>query len=314
MKYFQDIERVWKALMAIQRQCWEQGMASQAAIAMGKIEETVMLAHDAVLRQGEDGRLALIENTIAIADPTASGKAVKAAFEWTKEEQYKTALDNMTEYILKRAPRSSNGAVYQLYDRNQVWVDSVGMVAPYLVMVGEADEAMAQVKAVEELLWNDEKQLFSHMYDDDSKSFEREAFWTSGNGWALYGMITMILELDETYSDEKAYLIKRFKALIDSMKNYQLPGGLFYDIIDDSDSFIETNGAQMFAYAVYTAVKNMVLSDDYLRYADKALKAARSKVDKFGFVQGAAGSPDFVKPGTSAEAQAFFIMMEVAAS
>jgi len=40
--------------------------------------------------------------------------------------------------------------------------------------------------------------------------------------------------------------------------------------------------------------------------------ASRSKVDKFGIVQGACGSPNFKSAGTSTEAQSFFLMMESA--
>ena len=312
MSFSSKTEQVWKALMAIQRQCWEQGLASQAAIALGKTDEMVMLAHDAVLRQGDDGRLALIENTIAIADPAASGMAVKKAFEITADARYEKALDKMTHYILKSAPRASNGAVFQLLDRNQVWVDSMGMVPPYLVMVGEVKEAVAQVKAVIELLWNSDKQLFSHMYDDDRKAFEREAFWTSGNGWALYGLVTMLSELGEDYLDDKAFLRTYFTTLVDSMKQYQLENGLFYDVIDDSDTFVETNGAQMFAYAVFEGIEQGILDESYRTYAEKAFVAATEKVDSYGFVKDAAGSPDFVKPGTSAEAQVFYILMETA--
>jgi hypothetical protein len=40
--------------------------------------------------------------------------------------------------------------------------------------------------------------------------------------------------------------------------------------------------------------------------------AARGKIDEYGIVQGACGSPSFDKSGTSTEAQAFFLMMESA--
>jgi len=43
-------------------------------------------------------------------------------------------------------------------------------------------------------------------------------------------------------------------------------------------------------------------------------KAAHGKIDKFGVVQDACGSPRFDRPGTSTEAQAFFLMMEAAYS
>ena len=37
------------------------------------------------------------------------------------------------------------------------------------------------------LLWNPEKRLFSHMWDESKNGFAREAFWGVGNGWAAAG-------------------------------------------------------------------------------------------------------------------------------
>ena len=41
-------------------------------------------------------------------------------------------------------------------------------------------------------------------------------------------------------------------------------------------------------------------------------KTAYSKVDSFGLIQGVCGAPNFNKPGTATERQAFFLLMEAA--
>ena len=41
-------------------------------------------------------------------------------------------------------------------------------------------------------------------------------------------------------------------------------------------------------------------------------KAAYKKVDSFGLVQGVCGAPNFNRPGTATEGQAFFLLMEAA--
>ena len=40
--------------------------------------------------------------------------------------------------------------------------------------------------------------------------------------------------------------------------------------------------------------------------------AVHTKVDKFGLVQGVCGAPNFDRPGTATEGQAFFLLMEAA--
>jgi unsaturated rhamnogalacturonyl hydrolase len=76
--------------------------------------------------------------------------------------------------------------------------------------------------------------------------------------------------------------------------------------------FVETNLAQMLAHSVYEGVANGWLPANYRPHADRMRDAARGKMDDYGFVRGACSAPDFNKPGTSTEAQAFCILMEAA--
>jgi hypothetical protein len=69
----------------------------------------------------------------------------------------------------------------------------------------------------------------------------------------------------------------------------------------------------MLAYAIYESVRGGWLPADYLPAADRMRAAARTKVDRDGFVQGVAGAPTFDRAGVSPEGQAFFLMMEAAA-
>ena len=102
------------------------------------------------------------------------------------------------------------------------------------------------------------------------------------------------------------------KELIDGCLAHQCPGGLFHNVVDDPNSFEETDLAQMLAYSIYESVRGGWLPRDYLAAADRMRSAARAKVDADGFVQGVCGAPNFSRPGISAEGQAFFLMMEAA--
>src|SRR3712207_6138854 len=52
---------VLTALLSMQRQSWEQGVAAQAAIDLGRTDLAVLVAHAAVTRQAADGRLGDLE-------------------------------------------------------------------------------------------------------------------------------------------------------------------------------------------------------------------------------------------------------------
>jgi rhamnogalacturonyl hydrolase YesR len=93
---------------------------------------------------------------------------------------------------------------------------------------------------------------------------------------------------------------------------YRRLDGLFYDILDDPGTFVETNTAQMLSYTIYRGVKAGWLKNSYLQQADQMRQAVYQKVDAFGLVQGVCGAPNFDRAGTAVEGQAFFLLMEAA--
>jgi hypothetical protein len=102
--------------------------------------------------------------------------------------------------------------------------------------------------------------------------------------------------------------------LIDGSLAYQRPDGLFHDVIDLPDTFIEANLAQLLAIAIYTGILGGGLPGHYLPAADRMRTAARAKMDPHGCVQSVCGAPNFDSPGTSTEARAFAIMMEASSA
>ena len=111
---------------------------------------------------------------------------------------------------------------------------------------------------------------------------------------------------------ERSQLIRLLAELLDGCLACQRPDGLFHNILDDPASFVETNAAQMLAYAIYRAVAAGWLDAAYLPAAGRMRQAAHARLDEFGLVQGVCGAPNFDRPGTAAEGQAFFLLMEAA--
>jgi len=93
------------------------------------------------------------------------------------------------------------------------------------------------------------------------------------------------------------------------MLKYQQPDGRFFDIMDDKESFLEGTAAMMMAAAIYRGVTAGWLSDGYIKYAEPVKETMDSYVDEFGIIHEVCGCPDFIKPGTSAESMASYLMM-----
>ena len=306
------IRKVMNAMLAMQRRAWEQGVASQALLEMGETELVILLAKDAVINQKKDGRLGLNEGDRPVADPASNGESVLAAAKLTGDNSLKIAADKMLEFLLYKAPRTTDGIIYHNYIENMIWVDAIYMVPPFLSIAGYPQEAVKQINGYRRILLDPEKNLYYHIWDQDRQKYERKLFWGVGNGWAAAGMTRVLRSLPDSMKDEKKLIAGYIKEVLDGCLKYQREDGLFHDILDDPSTFIETNTAQMLAYTIFRGVKGGWLDNSYLKYGLKMRKAAYSKVDSFGLVQGVCGAPNFDKPGTATEGQAFFLFMEAA--
>jgi rhamnogalacturonyl hydrolase YesR len=250
----------------------------------------------------------------AVTDPAANGEGVLFAYKVTGDEKFKKAADAMYNYLKAGAPRTEKGIICHVTQGRQVWSDSMFMCPPFLAVYGDFDEAVRQVDGYREYLWDKENKLFSHIWDDQKKVFTRKDFWGGGNGWSAAGMAKIIGILPKDKEAERKKLIGYTKELLDGCISYMRPDGLFHDVVDKPETFVETNLSQMLAYSIYKGVKAGWLENNYLKSADKMRAGARSKIDEYGVVQDACGSPNFDMAGTSTEAQAFFLMMEAAHS
>jgi unsaturated rhamnogalacturonyl hydrolase len=306
------VQKVKRALLGMQRAAWEQGVAAQAFLELGDTQQVVLMAHDAIVRQWMDGRLAMLGTDHAVTDPAANGEPLLVAARVTQNPIYREAARRMLGYLLHHAPRTDGGVLHHITDAPQVWIDSMYMAPPFLAVAGEPREAVRQIDGMRELLWDSESRLFSHIWDDGQKQFARKAFWGVGNGWAAAGMTRVIHALPGDMIQERDRLIEYVREVIDGCLTYQRDDGLFHDVVDDPATFVETNLAQMLAYTIYRGLQRGWLTARYRAAADRMRRAAHAKVDEYGFVRGVCGSPTFDKPGVAPEGQAFFLLMEAA--
>ena len=306
------IKKVKKAMLSIQRMAWEQGTAAQALLESGDTELVILFAKEAVLRQVKDGRLALVDSSNAVTDPASNGEALLFAFVHTGEEYLKKASDSMLDYLLTKAPKTSDGILYHITNESQIWIDAMYMAPPFLAVAGAFDEAIKQVEGFRKYLWNADKKMFSHIWDEGKKTFGRKDFWGVGNGWAAAGMTRVVKALPDEHRESRNIITSYIKDVLDGCLVYQREDGLFHNVVDDSSSFVETNLAQMLAYTIFRGAKSGWLDQSYITKAEKMRSAVHTKVDKYGLVQGVCGSPDFNHSGTACEGQAFFLLMEIA--
>jgi rhamnogalacturonyl hydrolase YesR len=307
-----QVARVSRVLLSMQRYSWEQGVAGQAFLELGDMDTTILLAREAVQRQGADGRLALMHPGESITDPAANGEALLQAAHLTGEADLQTAAQKMLTYLLEDAPRAPDGTFYHTVAAPEIWVDSLYMAPPFLAMAGEMEESLRQVRGIQKRLWQADQKLYAHTWDEAKGALKRADHWGVGNGWAAAGLVRVIRALPDEMGAEKEALVAHLHDLLEGCLAHQRPDGLFHNLVDQPDTFVETNLAQMLAYTIYRGLAGGWLTAAYQERAERMRTAVHSQVDEAGYVRGVCGAPGFDHPGTAPEGQAFFMLMEAA--
>lgn len=309
-------EKVIAAMLAMQRHPWEQGVCAQALFEAGRADLWIPMAYDAVKRQSADGRLAMVGGGAAVSDPAANGEVCLRAYERTGDRFFLEGAEKMLDYLLHAAPRTEDGIIChneasfeEGFSASQLWADGMYMVPPFLAVMGRMTEAKHQIRGYLKHLMDPETGLFFHIRDVGQDRFVRRKRWATGNGWALMGLIRIASEARKCGQAEmEQEMLEIHARVIDAMIPRMTPEGRFHDLLDEEESFEDSASALMMAASVFRGMAEGMLDDRWLSPAEKALEAAGESIDEYGLIRHVCGCPHFTEEGTSAEAQAAYIM------
>ena len=303
--------RVLRAALCMTRQCWEQGMLSYALLMSGHKDILEMVVYDMVLRQSADGRLCNVENTPAVTDSAFCIPAVLAEGIRTGREEWVTAAHQNADFLLQDAERTEDGILYHIRGMAEVWADSAAFLPYAMAVTGYPHEGYRQMTGILDLLYLEKSGLYAHIRVTASGNYPDGNAWAVGNGWILTGLLRTIRVLPEEMKEERKDLEKRFKDLLIRVLKYQCGDGGFHDVLDDPETYMESESTAMFACAVYGGILDGLLDADreLLQKAERMTEYIRRHTLEDGRVTGAASSPFFDRPGTSVECQAHVLML-----
>lgn len=95
-------------------------------------------------------------------------------------------------------------------------------------------------------------------------------FWGRGNGWMAAGMTELLRSLPENHSD-RPRILAAYQKMMATLLAQQTPEGMWRQLIDKPDSWVESSCTGMFTFAFITGVKNGWL--DEATYGPAARKA-----------------------------------------
>lgn len=79
-------------------------------------------------------------------------------------------------------------------------------------------------------------------------------YWGRGNGWMAAGMTELLRALPVSNPD-RPRIMAGYRRMMESLLKYQSADGMWRQLVDDPESWPETSGTGMFAFAMITGVK-----------------------------------------------------------
>jgi unsaturated rhamnogalacturonyl hydrolase len=95
-------------------------------------------------------------------------------------------------------------------------------------------------------------------------------YWGRGNGWMAAGMTELLRSLPQAHPHRQSILDAYRKMMVTLLK-YQTPTGMWRQLIDRPEAWLESSSTGMFAFAFITGVRRGWLDED--KYGPAARKA-----------------------------------------
>ncbi|MGN0608244.1 MAG: glycoside hydrolase family 105 protein, partial [Oscillospiraceae bacterium] len=226
----------------------------------------------------EDGTITNFEFGKHNIDGFNAGKVLFLAYDETKNEKYRKALDFLAGQ-LREQPRTNEGNFFHkaIYPY-QVWLDGLYMAQPFYMEYETRynkkenyNDILAQFRNVRKYMYDPSKKLYYHGYDEakvqpwaDKKTGLSPNFWLRSMGWYLMALIDVIDNMSEEIYEQYREYGDLFREAIDGILQYQdKKTGLFYQVIDHAGTegnYTETSGSAMVAYAVMKGARLEVIS------------------------------------------------------
>lgn len=245
-----------------------------------------------------NGESTLYNDTWGVSDSASLG--IPAIMLGQNEVQYLQAAMRQKDYLLKEAPRYSNGAISHRTEVAELWSDAVSMFPPFLALYGVVSndleymqEAVEQCRLYREVLriTSGPKQgLWKHIVGPSEMA--DDGVWSTGAAWAAYGMARVRATLsgwrpsNSSMTSEIALLDEWIMEIFNgAMRTDDDDTSLLRNYLGDKDWFGETSGTALLAATAYRmAVLNpgTFAQSKYLDWTHAKRRAVLERVLKDG--------------------------------
>ncbi len=218
---------------------------------------------------------------------------IKAARAGLHPDALRPQIDRYVSWIRDRQFRLPDGTLARNRPMpDTLWLDDLYMSVPALAQMGALtgdakyfDDAAKQITQFSARMFVPEKNLYRHGWVqamDPHPAF----FWARANGWAVVAMTELLEVLPETHP-ARASILAQYKSHVAGLAPLQDSTGLWHQLLDRPDSYLETSASAMYVYAIAHGINRGWLdAKAYGPMVSLAWNAVAQKVNAQGQVEG----------------------------
>ncbi len=224
----------------------------------------------------------------SLDDCGAMSAGLLDVYAFDKRTDYLDYLNRVGDYIVNKQVRFPDGTLARNGPRKMtIWADDLYMSVPYLARMGKLtgdnkyfDFAIKQVESFNRYIYDSTAGLYYHAFYND-ENMNGVAHWSRCNGWVAVAQAELLNNLPINHPKRPA-LIKLLLRQIVGLSRYQDPGGLWHQIVDKPDSYLESSVTAMFVYAIAKAVNEGWIDKRFISIAQNGWEALAKKVTADG--------------------------------
>jgi unsaturated rhamnogalacturonyl hydrolase len=225
-------------------------------------------------------------------DCGAMGASIIEVYRTDKDERYLDYIQRAAKHIMKKQTRLEDGTFVRSFPvKWTLWADDLYMGLSFLTRMGEFtgdgkyfDDAARQVIQFHKYLYDEKTGLMHHCwYSDENRT--GKAFWGRANGWAILAQTDLLDRLPANHPLRDT-LLTLFKRHMSGIAKYQDRNGLWHQLLDKTDSYLETSCSAMFTYAAARGIEMKYIESSFATVALKGWNGLMQKIGENGEVEG----------------------------
>ena len=231
-------------------------------------------------------------DTRALDDCGAIGAALVKAYARKPDPRYRAAIDASAGFISHKMMRMPDGTLARPRPQPvSLWADDLYMSVPFLAQMGKLtgnrayfDDAARQVIQFSARLQDSTTGLYDHSWYQNA-AFDPKFYWGRGAGWALMANAELLSVLPEDHPD-RARLLEIFGRAVQGVAAAQSGNGMWHQLLDKTDSYLETSASAMFTFAIARGVNRGWLAPVYAPVAQAGWQALATRIRADGQIEG----------------------------